>query len=114
MKSMMIYLMITIGIDYITGVSKSYYKKELSSYIGLKGIVKKVGEISLICFVYVLDLVMSSNGYIFTSTSIILIANEGLSILENLGEMNIIVPKFIKKRLEILKNEDNQNKERND
>ena len=32
-----------------------------------------------------------------------LVANEGLSILENLGEIGIIVPDFLKKRLEQLK-----------
>jgi toxin secretion/phage lysis holin len=103
--------MITIGIDYVTGVAKSYYNAELSSYRGLKGIVKKVGELSLLVFVYVLDVVMSSNGYIFNSTGIIILANEGLSILENLGQMDIIVPKFIKSRLEVIRNEDKENKE---
>lgn len=99
------YIMLVIGIDYITGICKSYYNKNLSSYCSVRGIAKKIGECCLITLVYILDIVMKSNGVLFTGFGYLIIANEGLSILENLGQMNVYVPKFIKNHLEDIKKE---------
>ena len=41
---------------------------------------------------------------------IILIANEGLSIIENLGTMGVPVPKILINFIEALKNKDDQHK----
>ena len=102
---MIYYIMLVIGIDYITGICKSYYNKDLSSYRSIRGIAKKVGECCLICLVFILDQVMQTGGTLFKGYSYLVIANEGLSILENLGQMNVAVPKFIKSRLETIKKE---------
>ena len=102
--------MIIIALDYLTGICKSYYNKDLSSYRSLKGIIKKVGECSLLAFVFILDEIMQSNGTLFTGYSYLVVASEGLSILENLGQMNIIVPNFIKERLLAIKETDKEKK----
>ena len=102
---MIIYVMAIIVLDYITGVSKSYYNRKLSSYRSIKGIAKKVGECCLLGLVFILDEVMQTGGTLFKGYSYLLIANEGLSILENLGSMNVAVPKFIKNRLEDVEKE---------
>ena len=53
-------LIIFIVLDYITGVCKGIYRKELSSKKGVKGIIKKVG--------YLLIIILSS---LFDKTSLI-------------------------------------------
>lgn len=103
---MIFYVMLVIGLDYITGLCKSYYNKDLSSYRSLKGIIKKVGECCLLALVFILDEVMQTNGTLFNGYSYLVVASEGLSILENLGQMNIIVPNFIKERLLAIKEKD--------
>lgn len=96
-------LLIVIVLDYITGLSKSYVNHSLSSAIGLKGIVKKLCLLILVAVAVTVDSLTIGNGAIRTLIIYYLVANEGLSIMENLGEMDIIVPKFIKDRLEQLK-----------
>ena len=96
-------LLIVIVLDYITGLSKSYVNHSLSSATGLKGIVKKLCLLILVAVAVTVDSLTIGNGAIRTLIIYYLVANEGLSIIENLGEMDIIVPKFIKDRLEQLK-----------
>lgn len=96
-------LIIAIVLDYLTGIGKAYVSKELNSYKGLKGIVKKVGMLCLVALSVILDNILGKTGAIRTLIIYYLVANEGLSIIENLGKMDIIVPKFIIDKLEQLK-----------
>lgn len=93
-------LLIAIVLDYITGMMKSYKSKSLSSKIGIKGIFKKIGLLCLIALSVAIDKVAGANGVIRTAVIYYVFANEGLSIVENLSEMDIIVPKIIKEKLQ--------------
>lgn len=93
-------LLIAIVLDYITGMMKSYKNKNLSSKIGIKGIFKKIGLLCLIALSVAIDKVAGANGVIRTAVIYYVFANEGLSIVENLSEMDIIVPKIIKEKLQ--------------
>ncbi len=95
--------LIAIVLDYITGLCKAYVTKKLNSKIGLKGIIKKVGLLCLVALAVILDRICGETGLIRTMILYYLVANEGLSIIENLGEMDIIVPQFLKDKLEQLK-----------
>lgn len=97
-------LLIIMIIDYLTGIGKSYVSAKLNSNRGLKGIVKKICMLCLVAVAVILDKVTGNSGLIRIFIIYYLIANEGLSIIENLSEMNIIVPDFLKKKLEQLKN----------
>ena len=92
-------LLIAIVLDYITGMMKSYKNKNLSSKIGIKGIFKKIGLLCLIALSVAIDKVAGANGVIRTAVIYYVFANEGLLIVENLSEMDIIVPKVIKEKL---------------
>lgn len=101
-------LLIVIILDYLTGISKSYVSKKLNSNRGLKGIVKKLSMLCMVAIATIVDKIAGETGLIRTLVIYYLFANEGLSILENLAEMNIIVPKFLKEKLEQLRDkEDN-------
>ena len=102
-------LLIVIVLDYLTGIGKSYVSKTLNSNIGLKGIVKKLAMLSMVAVAVVIDNITLNSGIIRTLVIYYLVSNEGLSIIENLGEMNIIVPEGLKDRLEQLKSKGSDN-----
>lgn len=101
-------LLIAIIIDYITGMLKSYKSSKLNSKTGIKGIIKKVGILCLVALSVLIDKLAGETGLIRTLVIYYLFANEGLSVVENLGEIGILVPKFLIDRLEQLK-EGNKN-----
>lgn len=92
-------LLIMIGVDYFTGFSKAYYTNQLSSYRGLKGIIKKLNLLALVVVSNTIDMMLGKTGAIRTLTIYYIACNEGLSILENLATMNIIVPSWLKEKL---------------
>lgn len=96
-------LLVFIIVDYLTGIAKSYVSSSLNSQKGLKGIVKKLGILCLVIVANILDRMAGDTGLIRTTIIYYLAANEGLSILENLAQMDIVVPEFLKKRLEQVK-----------
>lgn len=97
-------LIIVVVLDYLTGISKSYVSKKLNSSKGLKGIVKKLSMFCIVAVAVIVDRIIGQTGMIRTLIIYYLVANEGLSIVENLGEMDIIVPKILKDKLEQVKN----------
>lgn len=105
-------LLIFIVLDYLSGVMRAIYTKKLSSKIGAKGIIKKIGYIVLIVVVEILDILLKDNGYLRNIIIYMFIANEGISILENWSAMGIKVPDIIKDEFSNLKggDDDEQNK----
>lgn len=99
-------LILFMVIDYITGVIKSYLTKELSSNIGFNGLVRKT-TIFLVLFVAVgVDRILNNDNWIFrTLTCYFFVANEGISIIENVAVIGIPVPKKLIEALKQLKGE---------
>ena len=102
--SIMGIVLVFIAIDYLTGILAAIYTKTLSSEIGYKGIIKKVG---ILCIIAAGHLLGQSIG-VETIRSLVIgfyIANEGISILENTGRMGIPYPNKIMEVLSQLKND---------
>lgn len=97
-------LVISISLDYITGFMKAYKTSTLNSNTGLVGIFKKVAMLCLVSLAVILDMLVGETGIIRTLVIYYLVANEGLSIVENLGELGILIPEIITEKLEQLKN----------
>lgn len=102
----LISLLIVMGLDYFTGILKAIKKKKLNSKTGIYGIIKKLGILCLVALSVVIDHLTGESGFIRTMVLYYLVANEGLSIIENLGEMDILIPEVLKERLEQLKDKD--------
>jgi len=101
-------------IDYVTGMAGAAYTGKMNSRIGVMGIVKKAGYIALVAVGMVVDyLISSALGQIGINLQITycfgmiitiwLIINELISILENLGELNIPLPHFLVNTIKSLK-----------
>lgn len=98
-------LVIAIALDYVSGIIKAFINKELSSKIGVKGILKKVGVLVVVALAVLIDKITGESGAVRTLVIYYFVANEGLSIIENLGEAGLPIPDVIKKALKSLKNE---------
>lgn len=99
LKSFIIIMMI----DYITGVASAIYNKKLSSKIGFKGIIKKFSYLCVVALSVVIDNLISQDGVIRTLVIYFFVANDGLSIIENMAEMDIKLPKKLVDSLEQIK-----------
>lgn len=98
-------LLVAIVLDYISGIMKAYVTKQLSSKIGFNGIVKKVGVLLIVMLAVLVDRVTGETGAIRTLVIYYFVANEGLSIIENLGQAGVPIPESIRKALKALKKE---------
>lgn len=103
--------------DYITGlvVAGVFHKSgktengALESRAGFKGLVRKCGILLLVLLAVLLDQATGLS-FIRTAVCFFFIANEGLSILENLGLMGVPYPAFLKNMLEALKKQADEGK----
>ena len=100
-------LLCAIVLDYISGVIKAYTLKELSSKVGFKGILKKIGILVIVILGVLLDKIAGETGAIRTLVIYYFVANEGLSIIENLSLAGVPIPKRLKKALKELKKKGN-------
>ncbi|MBR2284557.1 MAG: phage holin family protein [Ruminococcus sp.] len=101
MDGLLIALIAFMVMDYVTGLIVAVIRKELSSEVGFKGIAKKVLIMALVAVGHILDAHVIGDGAVCRSAVIgFYIANEGISILENAGNLRLPLPK---KLVEVLK-----------
>lgn len=100
-------LLVAIVIDYISGLIKAYNTKTLSSSIGFRGILKKVGILLIVMLSVIVDRITIDNGGVRTLVIYYFVANEGLSIIENLAQAGLPVPKQLKNALKVIKKGNN-------
>ena len=94
-----------IVLDFITGILSAIYNRELESRACLKGIIKKSCYFLLVIVAHGLDTLVPNDGTFLlrTITIYFLVANDGLSILENVAECGVEYPDFLKNFLKQLK-----------
>ena len=96
-------LIIVIVIDYLTGIGSAIYNNELSSKIGLKGIIKKFCYLLIVALSVVIDNLLGQSGLIRSLVIYFFVANDGLSIIENMAKMNVKLPQKLIDALEQIK-----------
>lgn len=101
-------LLVVMFLDFISGISCAIYNKKINSKRGFKGLLKKVGYLIIIALVVVIDKITLNDGTIRTFIIYYFVANDGISIVENLAKMKVKLPKKLIDTLEQLKgdNED--------
>lgn len=96
-------------LDYVTGVLVAYINKKISSKIGLKGLTKKFMIILILIGAVMLDRLMNNGTWMFrTLVCYFYIANEGISLLENAGNLGLPIPDKLKEALEQLQNKESE------
>lgn len=94
-------LIIFVIMDYATGVLLAIHNRKVSSEIGYKGIIKKVLIFLVVSMAYVIDYyVLETKSTLRTVVIIFYLSNEGFSILENVGQLGLPIPKRLKDFIE--------------
>lgn len=93
--AMLYTILLFTSLDYFTGILKAVYKKELSSAIGFKGIVKKIMVFVVIAVAYNVQRMTGDTIPLREIVIVFFICNEALSILENAAEF-INIPQQLK------------------
>ena len=103
-------LIALIILDYLTGIIKGIYLKELSSEIGYKGLLKKCLILTIVAVAVIIQRTINNAVPIRETVIVFFVCNEGISILENAAEF-IPIPKRLKDILLQLRKQNNVNDE---
>ena len=100
-------------LDYMTGVIYAYVIKTLNSEVSFRGLIKKCMILAVLIVGVELDRMLGNGGtWVFrTLVAYFYIANEGISLLENISNLGVPIPNKIKTALEQLNNDEDQEKE---
>lgn len=96
-------VLIFMAIDVITGWAKALKNGNLWSTKSVYGTGRKLLALFVVIIANIIDNILGLNGIVIIAIMYYYIATEGLSILENLAEMNVPFPEQIKDKLEVLK-----------
>lgn len=110
-------LMIFMGIDYLSGLivagvfhsSPKSKSGALESRAGLKGLLRKGMCLLVVLVAARLDLLVGGQ-FIRDGVVIAFIANEALSIIENVGLMGVKMPESLTRAIDILKDREKEGK----
>ena len=99
-------LLFFIVLDYATGLMKAFIKKELSSSVGWNGLMKKIGTLIAVIVAHQMDKIDPTSSQLFRNAVVtFFIANEGVSLVENLAIIGVPVPSILKRALKAWKEE---------
>lgn len=104
LNGLLVALFVVIVLDYMTGLLKAGIKKELSSEVGFKGILKKMLILLVVALAHLIDNCVGSGETWRNIAIVFYISNEGISILENAVACGLPVPKKFREILEQLEN----------
>lgn len=98
-----------MALDYVLGlcVAGLAHKSDksatggLSSRASIKGLAKKFGMVGMVILANLLD-ILAGTTVVRSGACFCLMANEALSIVENLGLLGVPIPSIIKNSIELL------------
>lgn len=101
-------LFVVSWVDWCTGIAKAWVHKKLCSQIGAIGAIKKLAYGVVVCVGMTVDYIivfvlsqfgveMTGNCYVGLLVTVWLIVNELISILENVSQIGVPIPKFLQK-----------------
>lgn len=97
-------------VDYLTGVLAAVKQRRLNSEVMFWGGLRKGIILLVVAMAVILDRLVGNEDPIFRTLAIYFyVAREGLSILENLGLLGVPLPDFLRRVLEQLNDDKNQN-----
>ena len=107
-------LLILSILDVITGIIKAWKMKQLRSRSAWFGYVRKMLSFMVVIVANIIDTITNLNGVLTFGTVLFYIANEGLSITENLAQIGVKIPADITDRLHVIESDNDQKTEKED
>lgn len=112
-------LILAMALDYISGMTRAWMQRELSSKVGVIGVIKKLCYMLGVAVAVMVDFViqiaaeqtsLDLSGCYFCALLVIvwLILNECISILENIDKIGVPVPDFLMSLVKRLKSNTEQ------
>lgn len=95
-------LLLLMGLDIVTGIFKALKNGNLWSRKSLFGYARKILVLIVIIVANIIDQVLSLGGTLTFATVLFYIANEALSITENMAELEVLVPKNLAEKLKVI------------
>ncbi|WP_339171035.1 phage holin family protein [Anoxybacillus sp. FSL W8-1294] len=96
-------LLAFVILDYVSGFIAAGIEGKLNSSVGMKGIAKKVAVFFVVAVAHMMDVALGYDGHILRDATIFFfLANEALSILENVGRIGVPIPSALQKAVDIL------------
>lgn len=96
-------LLTFVVLDYISGVLAAAKEGKLNSNIGIWGIPRKVSIFVVVALAHLVDTALG-DAHLFRDAAIFFyLANEVLSITENLGRLGAPIPPIIRQAVEVLR-----------
>lgn len=100
-------LIVLMCFDYITGILKGYFLKNLDSKTGFWGIVKKIIILIVVSTAHIISNMVNPSLPLRDIVIIFFVSNEGISILEN-ASVFIPIPEALKKALQQLRDDESR------
>ena len=85
--------------DVVSGLAKAYVQKNIISHKMRSGIIKKCGEMMIILLTAIVVYSVQWPHQIIAVVSVYMILMEIISIMENLDEIGVPIPKWIEKTI---------------
>ncbi|WP_397376169.1 holin family protein [Paenibacillus sp. sptzw28] len=98
-------LLVAMGVDYLTGIAAALKEKRgLNSAIGSWGLAKKGIMLLVILLAHRIDVLLEVENSAMGGAIYFYLANEFISITENLGRIGVPIPDRLRQLIEVLKN----------
>ncbi|WP_371873356.1 holin family protein [Lysinibacillus sp. Ag94] len=98
-------LLLLMGLDILTGIFKAIKNGNLWSRKSLFGYARKLLVLIVVITANIIDQVLSLNGTLTFATVLFYIANEALSIVENMAQLGVLVPQQLAEKLKVIENQ---------
>ncbi|MGE8004397.1 phage holin family protein [Lysinibacillus sp. NPDC093216] len=95
-------LLLLMGLDILTGIFKAIKNGNLWSRKSLFGYARKLLVLIVIITANIIDQVLSLSGTLTFATVLFYIANEALSIIENMAQLGVLVPQQLAEKLKVI------------
>lgn len=92
-------LILLMVFDIVTGIAKAIKNKSVRSRVSLYGFAQKIGIFVVIVVANMIDIVLDLKGMVASATVLFYIANECLSVVENLAASGVKIPPVIREKL---------------
>lgn len=98
-------------IDWLTGWAAAWMNGELKSRIGYIGIARKMTIFLIIAITHLVDRVLGEMNYFQNTVIFFYLANELLSIIENVGRMGVPIPQSLRNVVRVFQSKSEEENE---
>ena len=105
------YLAIKI-LDFLSGLLKTWKIKNYKSSKMRDGLIKWIAELIGVIFVILIDMMLGLEFYLCGLTLALFVYKECGSVIENLGQLGVELPKILREKLEVLNKEKEEEKKK--